>query len=121
MKSPPMIITPEMRPVIEAEIERTCAFRGWDLFALNVRSNHVHLVLSASTPPEAVMREIKAYTTRSLRNYGMTSSTAAVWAGHGSTRYAWDDAAAEACIIYVRDRQGDDLPGSGWCRRIDGS
>lgn len=118
MKSPPMIITPAMRPVIEAEIERTCALRGWALWALNVRSNHVHIVLSATNPPEAVMREIKAYSTRALRNHRLTSSTATVWAGHGSTRYAWDDAAAEACITYVLDRQGDDLPGSGWRQRF---
>ena len=47
MKAQPLLITPKMRRIIGAEVRRTCDYREWELHALNVRTNHVHLVLSA--------------------------------------------------------------------------
>ena len=107
-------ITPPMRGVIEGEIQRTCSFRDWQLWALNVRTNHVHTVVSADQPVEAVMRELKVYTTRALRREGLVAASQSMWASHGSTRYAWNDDDVEAYIVYTMDHQGDDLPGAGW-------
>jgi REP element-mobilizing transposase RayT len=120
MKSKPIVVTPAMRSIIEAEIQRTCSYRGWELLALNVRTNHVHIVVSAGVAPEAVMRELKVYATRALRTAGLTQSSVPGWASHGSTRYAWTESEAEACISYSLDAQGNDLPGSGWRRTTGG-
>lgn len=117
MRSPAFLITAEMRAVIESEIKRTCEFREWEMLALNVRTNHVHTVLSASIQPEAVMRELKVYTTRALRTAGLVSAQQSVWAAHGSTRYAWTDDEVAAVVGYTLDGQGDDLPGSAWRRQ----
>ena len=114
MRSPAFLITPEMRATIESEIKRTCEFRGWELLALNVRTNHVHIVLSASIGPEQVMRELKVYTTRALRAAGLVSAEQSVWAAHGSTKYAWTADEVAAVAAYTLDGQGNDLPGSGW-------
>ena len=114
LKTLPLKITPAMRTVIEAEIERTCTFRDWDLHAINVRTEHVHLVVTAPIEPEAVMRELKVYATRALRREGLVAKTNPVWASHGSTVHAFTDADVAAYVAYTLDEQGDDLPGSSW-------
>ena len=120
MKGQAARISPAMRTVIEAEVQRTCAYRAWELYAVNVRTNHVHLVVGAEPPPEDVMRELKVYATRALRRAGLLGRQAPMWSAHGSTRYAWDEDDAETCIAYTLDAQGDDLPGSGWRAARDG-
>jgi hypothetical protein len=41
------------------------------LHALNVRTNHVHTVVTASRKPEQVLNGLKANATRQLRNEGL--------------------------------------------------
>ena len=54
------------RPVVLAAIQRHCAYRGWNLLAAHVRSNHVHTIGEAETRPERIMNEFKAYASREL-------------------------------------------------------
>ena len=54
MKAPPATLNDDRRAVVEATIRQTCTARGWHLIALNVRTNHVHVVLGAESPPEPV-------------------------------------------------------------------
>src|SRR5688500_9648120 len=44
MKSPPFEMDAAARSVVKEAIREVCAFRNYGLFALNVRTNHVHLV-----------------------------------------------------------------------------
>jgi len=100
----------EGRRIVEKTIREVCDHRGWDLHALNVRSNHVHLAASCGeATPEAVMAQIKAWSTRRLREAGMVSQTARIWTRHGSTRYLWNAQSLSRAIEYILDRQGDDL------------
>ena len=119
MRSEPLFITPSMRAIIEREIRRSCDYGEWVLHALNVRTNHVHLVVSAEPPAVAVMREMKVYSTRALRTAGLVSPSQPVWAEHGSTKNAWNEADVDRCVSYTRDSQGDDLPGSGLSPKAD--
>jgi REP element-mobilizing transposase RayT len=57
--SPMLLDTPEKRTAVRLAIERTCAFKQWPLLALNVRTNHVHVVLESSDPIEAVLAGLK--------------------------------------------------------------
>lgn len=93
-------------------IERVCLHRNWTLATLNVRTNHVHLVVTADLRPEYVMRSLKSWATRDLVSAGLLEPGTTLWTRHGSTRYLWNAASFEAACAYVRDGQGIELPGS---------
>jgi len=92
-------------------IERICHDRGWTLSALNVRTNHVHAVVSAPDSPERVMHAMKSFATRRLREMRLVGDDTRPWARHGSTRYLWTLRQVEEACRYVRESQGDDLGG----------
>src|SRR5258707_12575432 len=59
------------RFVVEDAIREVCEHRKYGLFEVNVRTNHVHSVVTASCKPEHVMDTFKAYATRRLREAGL--------------------------------------------------
>ena len=99
----------EARRIVGDAIRNHCLHRGWELLAVNVRRNHVHIVLSASGEAiETVMGQLKAWGTRRLREAGAVAPGNAVWARHGSTRYLWKDVEVAAAVAYVNEAQ--DVP-----------
>lgn len=100
----------EARRVVAATIQRHARVRRWDLHALNVRTSHVHVVVSCGdVRPEKTLAELKAWTTRGLRNVGLVKQGARVWTHHGSTRYLWDEDSLARATEYVCEHQGVDL------------
>ena len=97
------------REAVDAAIRDVCAHRGWTLHALNVRTNHVHLVVAAGSTPEQVMTSLKAWSTRRLRETGLIVDGLKPWSRHGSTRYLWRGDQIEAACSYVLEGQGGDL------------
>ncbi len=97
------------RGVAAAAIAEVCTHRSWDLVALNVRTEHVHVVVSGTAMPERIMGDFKSYVTRDLRAQGMVGPAQRVWSRHGSTRYLWSERDLMA-VDYVRNGQGADLP-----------
>lgn len=57
----------QQRDEVESQIAETCHFRGWQLHAVNCRSNHLHVVLTASQAPKIVRNQLKAWCTRRLK------------------------------------------------------
>src|SRR5688572_30157330 len=58
----------EQRRLVEKTITEHCANRKWHLHAVNCRSNHVRVVVSAPAPPSEVPREqFKSWCTRRLK------------------------------------------------------
>jgi len=109
MSQPPVVLTPEERPIVEQTIKDHCAKRTWELFAIAVRTNHVHLVVGyAGLAPERMMSEFKAWTTRRLREAGHRQKDQHLWVHHGSTRYLWNARSVESAISYVE--VGQDTP-----------
>lgn len=104
-----LLDSPAKRAAVRAAIERTCNLRNWGVVALNVRTNHVHVVVSADRKPEEVMTSLKAWATRALVAGGLVEPGARVWTRHGSTRYLWTDADVEAAGTYTLEGQGADL------------
>ncbi|MCH7988051.1 MAG: transposase [Planctomycetes bacterium] len=66
MKSEPVSLCPDERQLVEETIRKHCEIRKWALHALNVRTNHVHLVITAPVIPEKVMSQFKAWCSRRL-------------------------------------------------------
>ncbi len=98
------------RKVVENAISEVCDVRDYGLFAVNVRTNHVHVVVSNSDKPERIMNSFKAYSTKALRNAGLLAADARAWSRHGSTKYLWTDDHISTAVDYVINGQGDELP-----------
>ena len=108
-KHPPVMLGPDRRAVVHEAIAAVCERRDWTLHALNVRSNHVHVVVSAPQPPERVMNDFKSWATRGLVTAGLVRRGTAVWTRHGSTRYLWKPCDLVDACEYVCEHQGGDL------------
>ena len=101
-------LNPAQRTVIEKAIHEVCEHRGYDLVAVNARTNHVHSVVKAPCKPERVMGTFKAYATRQLREAGLFGRDTRPWARHGSTPYLWTEEAVERAVDYVINGQGEE-------------
>ena len=110
LKTDPLILGPQQRHAIESAIRETCSIRQWSLLAFNVRTNHVHSVVSANRKPELVLNALKANATRELRERGLWRHPFSPWADKGSKRRLWNERSVVNAIDYVLNEQGDDLP-----------
>jgi REP element-mobilizing transposase RayT len=100
------VLTPDQRRAVEAQVAETCDFRGWALHAVNCRSNHVHIVVSADgVNPKKIRSDLKAWATRALKAK-FDAARENWWAERGSIRYINRDDDLDAAILYVRDGQG---------------
>jgi hypothetical protein len=93
------------RPQVDAWIRETCAHFEWVVAALNVRTNHVHLVVGTEERPVRVVTAIKAQTTKELRRAGLAKPDAPVWARGMSGRFLFRDEELAAAVDYVLNRQ----------------
>ena len=68
LSEPPVYLDVAERSVVKAACERHSKIRGWHVHALNPRTNHVHILITASdTKPEIVRDQLKANATGDLR------------------------------------------------------
>src|SRR4029079_15443603 len=99
----------EQRQLVHAQIAETCHHRGWELHAVNCRSNHLHVVLTAPVEPKTVRNTLKAWCTRRLKELDLPRGLIAVrenwWAERGSQRYINDPDSFDASIIYTLEGQ----------------
>lgn len=108
----PVLFDDRARAIVEATIREVCAYRGWALHAVNVRTNHAHIVLTAGAPPEQVMNNLKGWATRRLADSGAFPRGPRPWARHGSTQYLWTEQAVGEACEYVINGQGGDISGA---------
>ncbi|MEO7658062.1 MAG: transposase [Pyrinomonadaceae bacterium] len=98
------------RKIVDDAIREVCHVRGYRLFALSVRTNHVHLVVNNGGNVERMMDSFKAYSTKALRNTNRIHDDIKPWSRHGSTRYLWTERHVELAVDYVVNGQGGKLP-----------
>jgi REP element-mobilizing transposase RayT len=97
------------RETVLASIRQSCAYRGWELLAVHVRSNHIHAVVTAPTAPEKVLSDLEAYASRRLTEKGFDDRARKRRTRHGSTRHLWTDDAVLDAVEYVVNGQGDKM------------
>lgn len=108
------ILTSAQREIADSTIRKHCEHRGWFLHALNVRTNHVHVVVTATGySPRRVADEFKAWYTRALKAADRIALEPVQvrerwWTEGASKRRITTEAALEAGIRYVND--GQDKP-----------
>jgi REP element-mobilizing transposase RayT len=111
LKSKPVILNAAQRECVDKAVRETCAIRKWSLQAINVRTNHVHTVVSIGMAgPERALNDFKAYATRKMRQNGCWPLKHSPWVDKGSKRYLWNERSVALAIDYVVNRQGDNLP-----------
>ncbi|CAN5418330.1 transposase [soil metagenome] len=112
---PPVILNAAQRKSVERSIRDTCEKRGWTLLAINVRTNHIHVVIciGAKKPKDALIA-LKANATRHLRNDNLWNHENTPWADKGSKRNLWNEKSISEACNYVNNQQGDKLPDFDW-------
>ena len=109
MKEPPYEMDSISRAIVLQSLPEVCSYRGWNLLAAHVRTNHVHVVVEAGVPPEKVMNDFKAYASRALNRLDGNEPGRRRWARHGSTRWLWSDQDVREAIRYVTEQQGEPM------------
>jgi REP element-mobilizing transposase RayT len=104
LKQSPVLLNPRQRAAVEFSIRETCHIRECSLWTLNIRTNHVHVVISSASKPETVLTALKANATRSMRDAGCWNNN--LTAHGGSKRYLWTEEELANAIAYVQCDQG---------------
>ena len=110
LKTKPFVLGARERRSVEVAIRETCKIRNWTLMAFNVRTNHVHTVVTANRDAGAVRTAFKANATRQLREDGLWRHEFSPWVRKGSKIRLWNERSVARAIDYVLYGQGDDLP-----------
>jgi REP element-mobilizing transposase RayT len=91
--------------------------RQWHLWAVNARSNHVHVVVTATAHKGAVARDqLKANCTREIRLLSNRFVDRPVWAVGGYVKFVWTEDDLSEAIDYTliaQDRKGRDCNSQG--------
>jgi REP element-mobilizing transposase RayT len=95
-----------MRAAVDAAIVEVCQHRDWKLFALNVRTNHVHVAVAATATSEKMLHDFKAYATRRLRRNGLVGADTHVWTAKGRVKGIDNPDGLATLIDYILNRQG---------------
>ena len=101
----PVVLDASQRDLVARAIRDVAAHKQWTLHAINVRSNHVHMVVTADHVPEHVMNAFKAWATRRLREASLMGADQRVWSRHGSTIYLFRPENMAEKIRYVNEGQ----------------
>ena len=103
---PVILLELDQRDAVEKAIERHCAHRDWKLWARSCRSNHVHVVVSAPEyAGDAVRDQLKANSTRTLRETWECFRDRPVWSVGGDWQCVDSEDALEQVIFYATDAQ----------------
>ena len=95
-----------MRRVAEEAIREICSVRSWSLWAVAVRSDHVHVVVTAPEyAPKLVRDQLKAKATKELRSGFSAWKDRPVWTAKGDIEYLDSESDIEQCVVYGVEAQ----------------
>jgi REP element-mobilizing transposase RayT len=105
MKEAPVVLHKEHREAVEKVCREHAALRHWILHAIAVRSNHVHLAVTARDVPSKVRDQFKANGTRVLRKTIVPISNEKVWTRGGDIEILDKDEDLYQVVLYITDAQ----------------
>jgi REP element-mobilizing transposase RayT len=109
LKREPFILKTRERASVRKAIREICKIREWHLQAINVRTNHVHTVVTGNCKPGLILNALKGNATRLLREDQLWPHQFSPWADKGSKIRLWNERSVANAIDYVLNGQGDDL------------
>src|SRR5437879_1268249 len=111
LKGVVVILDAAQRSCVDEAVRETCQIRHWNLEAINIRTNHVHMVVSiGAKKPETALNAFKANATRKMREAGCWKRKRNAWTPKRSMRHLRYEQSIERAIEYVLFGQGDELP-----------
>lgn len=106
LKHDVILLNDEHREVVESEIEYHCKNRGWKLWVVNPRTNHVHVVVTApGYAGDKVRDQLKANCTRGLREIDERLVGRPVWTAKGDVEFLKTDDDLGKAILYAGEAQ----------------
>jgi len=99
---PPVKLNTSQRNIVLDSILEVCSIRKYSLFAVHVRSNHVHILVG--TDKAEVMPDFKRWATRRLRDNGYELQK--VWTKGGSKKYIFKEHLLYEKADYIINQQG---------------
>lgn len=106
LNHPVILLSDDQRVVVEQECQRHCEHRGWHNWAINARSNHCHIAVTATGHSGSIVRDqLKANGTRGLRAHWPAFRDRPVWTHGGDWECINTDDDLEAVCAYVREAQ----------------
>jgi REP element-mobilizing transposase RayT len=112
-----LLLDTTQREIVNQVVRDHCKTRGWTLHAVNCRSNHCHVVVTAvDYDGEQVRDQFKSWAKRKLKEDQRAQADFAGdirehwWTRKGSVRELFDDESLEAAIRYTIEAQ--DVGGS---------
>ncbi len=103
MKLEPVIFDNKQRKIVRDAIVEHCEFKKWQLYALHVRSNHVHILLKADK--DDLIADIKSWATRKLKQAGYHKPK--FWSRGGSLKHILNEEKMREKIDYIINQQGE--------------
>lgn len=102
LKSAPVKLNERQRLCVDSAIRECCSFRQWDLFAVNVRTNHAHIVVATGLKSSGIaLGAFKANATREMRGKLLWTEEHSPWADKGSRRKLWNQDHITNAVDYV--------------------
>ena len=105
MLSEPVILSTIHRQKVEAVCRRHAAIRAWTIHAINVRTNHVHIVVAANCKPQTARDQFKANATQELRKQPDPRNEEKIWTRGGDCEVLYDDDELYRAVDYVLNAQ----------------
>ena len=91
MKFAPVTLNDSDRKTVEAACREHCEHRSWLLYAVNARTNHVHVVVAAYLKPQTIRDQLKAHCTGQLRRQPQPLICERTWTKGGDCEVLFDE------------------------------
>jgi REP element-mobilizing transposase RayT len=105
LNNDPVTLNLAKRQIVHETIIKHCNIRQWHLYAVHVRSNHVHIVVKSNKPTDLTAKELMGWPTRMLRNNGFKIPK--VWTRGSSKKMIFTKPKLIEKIHYVAYGQGE--------------
>jgi len=116
MRQQPLFLNLPQRRAVEKVIREHAIIRGWELAAVSARSNHVHVAmtvvpivsgkaLAAGRSIKSVRDQLKANSTRVLRQFSDPVTHEKTWTKGGDIQIIDSDNDWDQVILYITDAQ----------------
>ncbi len=107
MKGQVVYLSAEHASIILEQFRETARNRGWELLAVAIMANHIHVVVGIPGDPEpdSLLRDFKSYASRRMNKAFQRPASGRWWTESGSRRKLPNEAAVFAAVAYVRNQQ----------------
>ncbi len=107
MKGDPIRLNSKHSIVLLDQFQETATYRGWQLLAVAVMANHIHIVVGVTGDPDPseLLGDFKSYGSRRLNRTWSKPKSGTWWTESGSKRKLSTREAVLAAIRYVMQQE----------------